>query len=212
MRPRGATALLPALAAALALAAAAAAQRPSASFDAPARVLALGQTGRQVVVAVGATRRQCPHVELWRAGSSTRVRFRSTLPACRDLPSTGQGIPAVAVATTRVLWLTYTGGNLRDWTLWTATPTRRTPRRLRFVERDVDAPAPIVLGPGTAAGVPYAVDREVVYLGDDGRARFRTTLAAPVRALAAHAHGRDGVVVAALLADGSVVGLDRSGR
>ena len=123
------------------------------------------------------------------------------LPACRDVPSTGLGIPSVAVARERVLWISYTGGNKREWQLWTATATRRQPRQLRAVERDVEAPAPIVLGPGTVEGVPYAVDSEVVLLGENGRAIFRPTVASPVRAIAAGV-GPGGIRVAALLVNG----------
>jgi hypothetical protein len=185
--------------------------RPTEVYSAPGRVLAVGLTGRHVAFGVGTTRGQCPHVELWLTEERTTLFFRSTLRGCKDGPSTGFGLPTVAVARERVLWLTYIGGNLRDWQLWTGTPTRRTPRLVRFVERDVDAPAPIVLGPGTREGIPYAVDGDVVYLGDDGRALFRWTSPLPVRALAAGA-GPGRWREAALQHDGTVVVLDRAGR
>lgn len=181
------------------------------SLAAPGRMLTLALTGRHVAFAVGTTRTQCPQVQLWLTESNTRHRFPWRLAGCKEGPSTGFGIPSVAVAKTRIIWLAYIGGNLRDWMLWTATPTRKKARQLRFVERDVDAPAPIVLGPGTAEGVPFAVDNEIVYLGDDGRAIFKATVGSPVRALAAGA-GPAGLKIAALLANGSVVGLDRAGR
>ena len=180
------------------------------SLVAPGRVLTLGLTTRHVTFGVGATTKGCPRVQLWLAENGTRVRFPWTLRGCKEGPSTGFGLPSVAVARTRVVWLSYIGGNLRDWQLWTATPTRRTARLLQFVERDVDAPAPIVLGPGTPEGVPYAVDRQVTYLGEDGRAIFKATLDAPVRAVAG-GRGPKGVRVAALVGD-SVVGLDRDGE
>jgi hypothetical protein len=181
------------------------------SLVVPGRVLALGLTGRHVALAVGATRTQCPQVRLWLTESNVRLRYPWRLGGCKEGPSTGFGVPSVAVARTRLVWLSYIGGNLRDWQLWTATPTRRTARQLRFVERDVDAPAPIVLGPGTPEGIPYAVDREVTYLGDEGRAIFKTMLDAPVRAVAG-GRGPKGVRVAALLGDSVVVGLDRDGQ
>ena len=181
------------------------------SLVAPGSVLTLGLTTRHVAFGVGATTKRCPRVQLWLAESGTQVRFPWTLRGCNEGPSTGFGLPSVAVARTRVVWLSYTGGNLRDWQLWMATPTRRTARLLQFVERDVDAPAPIVLGPGTPEGVPYAVDRQVTYLGDDGRAIFEATLDAPVRAVAG-GRGPKGVRVAALLGDNVVVGLDRDGE
>jgi hypothetical protein len=175
-----------------------------------AAVSTLALTGRHAAFAVDAAAPVCPHVDLWLADTGSRVRFASTLPACAEVTSTGQGIASVGLARTRVLWISYGGGNIREWSLWTATPTRRAPRQLRFVARDVDARAPIVLGPGTAEGVPYAVDRQVVYLGEDGRRIFTTTVTSPVRAIAAGQGGR--VRVAALLADGSHVGFDRTGR
>jgi hypothetical protein len=182
------------------------------SLGAPGRVLTLALTGRHVAFAVDATRKQCPQVQLWLVESDTRVRFPWRLRGCKEGPSTGFGVQSVAVANTRIVWLSYIGGNLRDWQLWTATPTRRSARQLRFVERDVDAVAPIVLGPGTPEGVPYAVDRELVYLDETGQAIFRVTLPAPARALAARARGHSGVAVAVLLANGRILGLDRSGR
>jgi hypothetical protein len=74
----------------------------------------------------------------------------------------------------------------------------------------VDDPAPIVLGPGTTLGIPYAVGSDVTFLGDNGAAIFKSTLPAPVRLIAAGpATGTRRV--AALLADGSVVTLSPTG-
>jgi hypothetical protein len=180
------------------------------SASLPVRDLALAGSSVAYVADAGPTRLRCARIGLWYPVSGQRYSFDAK-EQCLELASTGQGVWDVAVAKTRVLWISYAGGNIREWTLWTATTTRRTPRRLRFVARDVDAPAPVVLGPGTAEGVPYAVDRQIVYLGDDGKAIFRTTVDSPVRLLVADARGRSGVVVLAALANGRVVGLDRSG-
>jgi hypothetical protein len=170
----------------------------------------LALTGRSVAYVADAPERlDCGRIGFW--DTATRTSFTvDAKEQCAEQASTGQGIWDVSVATHRLLWLTYAGGNFREWSLWTATPTRRTPRRLRFVARDVDAPPPIVVGPGTAEGVPYAVDREVVYLGDNGKAIFKTTLDAPVRAVAS-GRGPRGIRVAALLGDSVVVGLDSRG-
>lgn len=191
----------------------AAALTPTRSIATTLPVQDLALTGRSVAFVADAppARLQCARIGLWSPTRNQRWSFDSR-ELCQDLASTGQGVWDVAVATRRLLWLTYTGGNFREWFLWTATTSRKAPRQLRFVSRDVDAPAPIVIGPGTPEGIPYAVDREVVYLGDDGRAIFKTTVASPVRALAADLHGRFGVTVAALLSSGRVVGLDRSGQ
>ena len=55
----------------------------------------------------------------------------------------------------RVYWLTYGGGNIREYDLWTATPTRTSPRRLAEASSDVDSGAsPLVLGAGHARRRP----------------------------------------------------------
>lgn len=175
----------------------------------PVQRLAL--TGRSVAYVADAPQEtlRCARIGLWNVATGRRFAWDAK-EQCLDLASTGQGVWDVSVATNRLLWITYAGGNIREWTLWTATTTRRTPRKLRFVARDVDAPAPVLIGPGTAEGIPYAVDRQIVYLGDDGRPIFRTTVESPVRQIAAGSGGR--LRVAALLADGTVLGLDEAGN
>jgi hypothetical protein len=176
----------------------------------PAPVVGIALTRGNVAFAVGPSKGDCDHAALWLQATKV-IRFgqKSPLP-CAQSTSTGQGIWDIAVARSRVIWLSYTGGNLRDWQLWTATPTKRTPKQLRFVERDVAAPPPIVVGPGTAHGVPFAVDAQVVYLGENGAPVFKTTLAAPVRLLAA-GNGPNGIRVVAALSSGAVVALDATG-
>ena len=185
--------------------------RPDRAFSTDAKVLALALAGRSVVAAVDETRTRCPRVELWQASSNARHRFRSTIPDCKWGPSTGVGLTSVAVAGTRVFWITYGGGNTREWSLWMGT-TSSPPKRLRLVRRAADSrEPPLVLGPGTVRGVPYAVGNEVVYVGANGKRVFTTTVRAPVRALAA-GPGPEGIVVAVLLAEGWVVALDEAGH
>jgi len=120
--------------------------------------------------------------------------------------STGTAIAAVSAAGPRVVWLHYTGGNIREWSLFTATVVSPRPRRLSFVARSADAPAPIVLGEGDSrAGglLPYAVDRRVVVLRADGTRSFSWT--APERVTAV---GVRGTVLAVALADGRIVARD----
>jgi hypothetical protein len=152
----------------------------------------------------------CGQVGLWTPVPGRRSTFRPYLVDCTQGASTGEGFWDVSVATRRVLWIEYVGGNFRDWFLVTASASRRTPVRLLHVNRDVDAPPPLVLGPGTAAGIPYARDDTVVYFGEKGTPIFTRSLAGPVRALAAGI-GPGGLRVAALLRDGSIVGLDARG-
>src|SRR5262249_47154087 len=107
-------------------------------------------------------------------------------------------------------WVSFAGGNLTDWQLWTATTTRKTPRRLAFVERDTtDAPA-IVVGDGTPYAVPYAVQSEITLLGDNGAPVFRTHASSEVRQITGGG-GRYGWRAAALLAGGDASVLDAGG-
>lgn len=185
-----------------------AAVTPGRTLTEAAPVVALGATHRHVAWATQADAGRCT-VRMWIPWRKDLYTYKPGLD-CREETSTGTGIAAVALASKRVLWLAYTGGNTREWLLFTATPTRRQPKQLRFESADVDGPAPIVLGQGTSAGVPYAVGRELVYLGENGSAIFKRTLAAPIRSVTA-GDGPGNVVVAALLADGQVVALTASG-
>ena len=97
-----------------------------------------------------------------------------------------------------------------DWELWTATTTRKTPKRLRFVERDTSDPPPIVVGTGTERAIPYAVETEITLLGENGSAIFRTHAPSEVQAITSGS-GPRGWRVAALLASGDVVVLNDAG-
>ena len=137
----------------------------------PGRVLGLARSGSNVAFLSGPYRGHCgPHVELWDLVTRDVHRLgRHTDDFCSEGASTGSGITDIAVANDRVLWLAYTGGNLRDWILYTATPTRPTERQLEFKEVDVDAPPPIVLGTGSEWVLPYAVGSTVKVLSFNGR-------------------------------------------
>jgi hypothetical protein len=190
--------------------AAAAVNLPGRSYVRPAAVSELALTHASIAFAVGATARDCDHVELWNPDVRGTWRFGRPRP-CGDVPSTGAGISDVAVATSRVVWLEFAGGNIRDWQLKTATITRKSPRLLRFVSRDVDAAPPIVLGEGARDGIPYAVEDEVTFLGDNGARIFRVTAPAKVAALAAGPPSGP-ARIAVLLESGPVVLLDGAGR
>jgi hypothetical protein len=197
--------------AAVSAAGATAAPNPSRSIVASVPVRDLALTGRSVAYVTDARpdELRCARVGLWNPATNRRYVFDAK-EQCRELTSTGQGVWDVAVATNRLLWITYGGGNIREWTLWTATTTRRSTRQLRFVARDVDSAPPIVIGPGFHDRVPYAVNREVVLLGDDGRAIFKTTVPSPVR-LIATGPGPPGCIVAVFVASGALLCLDRAG-
>ena len=193
---------------------AAAVLTPGRTVANPSTISALGVTGKSVVYAVRerGDRRHCAYVVLW--DTATRGLWRlgeGTTRVCTEGPSTGSGISQVATSGRRVFWVTYAGGNFRDETLWTATPGRRTPRRLAHATSEVDAGArPIVLGAGTRDGVAYSTGRTVTFVADDGARRFHVTLAAEVRLLSAGA-GPGAARVVAALADGAVVTLSRTG-
>ncbi|HEV8251365.1 MAG TPA: hypothetical protein VGQ15_15450 [Gaiellaceae bacterium] len=178
---------------------------PTAAADsrivAPGPVTALAFDGSRLAYASGRSNGDCDRVRIWNPRTG-RVAKLGRTTACVET-STGTGIAALSIAGPRVLWLHYTGGNTREWSLFTATASAPRPRRLRFVARDVDAGAPIVLGEGDSQGgvvLPYAVDRRVVALRADGTRIFAWT--APERVTALGARGR---MLAVALAGGRIV-------
>jgi outer membrane protein assembly factor BamB len=159
------------------------------SVSAPAPVSAVAFDGHRVAFSVGFSRDDCDRVRLWNLSTRGVSKLGRRTSCVRT--STGTAVAAVSQAGTRALWLHFTGGNIREWTLWTATGTRPTPRRLAFVARDVDAPPPIVLGDGNGSRLgdmlPYAIDRTVTVLRANGARRFAWTAPARVVALDARA-------------------------
>jgi hypothetical protein len=189
------------LVAALALAVLVPAAAAGSRIVAPGPVSALAFDGARVAFASGRSPGDCDRVRIWSPRTGAVVRVGRSTPCVTT--STGTGIAALSLAGSRVLWLHYTGGNIREWSLFTATVGAPRPRRLAFAARDVDAPAPIVVGEGDSrAGglLPYAVDREVIALRADGTRMF--SWAAPARVTALGARGQ---VLAVGLADGSIV-------
>jgi hypothetical protein len=171
-------------------------------------ITALSLTHASIAFAVGRTKTDCDHVELWNPDTHGTWRFGRKRP-CGDLPLLF-GIGPIGVASNRVVWVSFAGGNLTDWQLWTATTTSKTPRRLAFVERDTtDAPA-MVVGDGTPESVPYAVRTEITLLGENGAVVFRTHSSSEVRRITSGI-GPYGWRVAALLATGEVSVLDGGG-
>lgn len=177
-----------------------------------APVTALSVTGRSVAYAVGRTKADCGSVRLWDTGTRGLWTFGNrTIVGCAENPSGGYGISSVATGGRRIFWLTHIGGNITDYQLWTATPTRPTSRRLAFASSDTDGPAAIVLGNGSDDGVPYAVGGTVTLVSDGGARVFRADLGSPVQLLAAGT-GPGQARIAAALADGRVVTLSRTGQ
>jgi hypothetical protein len=204
------------LLAATAVAGAQGVTKPGQTRTEEAQIVALSVTGRSVTYAVAdnASKSDCAHAYVWRTagGATGKWRFgKATNEPCVEGLSTGDGISAVAMSAERSLWIQYAGGNLRDWQLFTATSTKTKPRQLAFVEQDVDLPSPIVVGQGMQAGVPYAVDAKLTFLGDNGAALFKWTAPATVKLLASGL-GPKGSEVAAFLSNGELDLLSHSGQ
>jgi hypothetical protein len=211
IRPMGR--LLPALlvASLVVPAPAAAVLTPGRTVTNAAPVSAVSVTGRSVVFAVGRTTRGCGSVRLWDTASRGLWTFgERTIQGCEEGPSGGFGIGQVAASGRRVFWVTNIGGNFTDYQLWTATPTRRSPRRLAFATAESGGPPAIVIGPGNSEGVAYAVGGVVTYVGATGARLFRTSFDSPVRLITAgRTYGSGRVLVS--LADGRVVLLSGAG-
>jgi hypothetical protein len=120
--------------------------------------------------------------------------------------STGSGVAAVEATGGRALWLTYTGGNIREWSLWTKG-LRTKAKRIAFLSADVDGPAPLVLGRAWLGSLPYATGRTIVVLATNGSRQLTFTAGDRVLAVSAHSAG-----YAAVLADGHVLTLSPQGR
>ena len=184
---------------------------PGRTVTNAAPVTALSVTHRSVVYAVGRTKTACGQVRLWDTGTRNLWSFgERTILACEENPSGGFGIAQVSTTGRRAFWVTNIGGNITDYQLWTATPTRRAPLRLAFASSETGGPPAIVLGAGTDEGVPYAVGDTITYVSASGARLFRTTVGSPVRLLTS---GRvvGAARVLAALADGRVVVLSKSG-
>jgi hypothetical protein len=165
-------------------------------------VSAVGVAGNEVGYA-DEYRRGCHEVRRWDVATRGDVRIASH---CFVSTSTGSGIAAVSVTEGRELWLTYIGGNIREWSLWTKRGAARA-KRIAFKAADVDGPAPIVLGRAWDGSLPYAVGRTIVVLSPNGSRKFSLDAPEAVSALSAHSHG-----YAAVLADGSVLAISLTGR
>ncbi|MGN6796541.1 MAG: hypothetical protein ACTHKS_00165 [Gaiellaceae bacterium] len=146
---------------------------------------------------IGWTHSTCEGAVLWLPGLRQRWLFRVPGPCPRT--STGRGVSAVAVSDQRVVFLSYVGGNTREWRLWTATPTAKLPRLLRTASADADAAPPILLGNGSETGIPYAVGRDVVVLASDGHRVLSWRAPTDIVSLSLHSGW-----LAATLADGTV--------
>ena len=148
-------------------------------------------------------KRGCDEVRLWNVATRSDRRLASH---CFVSTSTGSGVAGVIATQGRALWLTYTGGNIRDWSLWTKGGLAKA-KRLAFLSADVDGPPPVILGSVWEGSLPYATGRTIVVLAPNGSRRFSFTAADRVVYLSAHSRG-----YAAVLENGSVLTFSAAGR
>ncbi|MGB2952523.1 MAG: hypothetical protein WBB74_03915 [Gaiellaceae bacterium] len=175
-----------------------------------APLIGLAANGTRVAVALGSRPGDCAHVLIWSRLGHRLERLGRAAP-CGPVTSTGRGLVGPSIAGPRALWITYVGGNIREWSLWTASVGHAKPRLLRFVPRNVESTPPLVLGVGDASKggfiLPYALDDTVYSLQPDGRLGFSWQAPERVIALAA----RNGELAVAL-ASGPVVILGAAGQ
>lgn len=148
-------------------------------------------------------KRRCHEIRLWDPTSGADRRLASH---CFVSTSTGSGVAGVIASEGRALWLTYIGGNFREWSLWTKAG-RAKAKRIAFLTADVDAAPPVILGRGWEGSLPYATGSKIVVLAPNGSRRFTLTASAPVISLSAHSRG-----YAAVLASGNVLTISLAGK
>ena len=145
---------------------------------------------------------RCHEIRLWDVADRGDRRLATH---CFASTSTGSGVAGVAATGGRALWLTFTGGNTREWSLWTKGGAKA--KRIQFLTADVDGPPPVVLGEAWEGSLPYSVGRTVIVLAPNGSRRFTLTAPDRVVALSAHTGG-----YAAVLANGHVITISLQGR
>ena len=150
-----------------------------------------------------AYRQGCHEVRLWNVATRADRRLASH---CFVSTSTGSGVAGVIASGGRGLWLTYTGGNIRDWSLWTKAGNGPL-KRIALLSADVDGPAPVILGSAWEGSLPYATGRTIVVLAPNGSRRFSLTASNRVVSLSAHSRG-----YAAVLESGSVLTISPAGK
>lgn len=161
-------------------------------------ITSVDTTEGALAAGVSWTPQACEGVVLWVPWQFARYTLR--LPRPCPAVSTGRGVSSVGLAGSRVVFVSYVGGNTREWRLWTVTPTARRPRLLRTVSTDAGDPSPILVGNGGQGGIPYAVGREVFVLTAQGARELQWQAPADVVSLSENA-GAVGVA----LANGHVV-------
>ena len=145
--------------------------------DAP--VVGIAAAGSLVAATLDQGAAECWHSELWNAATNKPTHFGKKV-AC----AAPGGIRGPSIVGQRALWATNLGGNLRDWTVWTATPTSPVPKALAKVGSvDASDPDPVVIGGAGAGIVAYAVGAAVTALHSNGSTAWKLTAPATVTML-----------------------------
>lgn len=143
------------LLAAVVLAAPAAARLTS--VRAPANVTVLSAEGTRAYFLSAAASGGCGAVRAW-STKWTLARLGGKV-VCGPRTSTGRGAYGLSVSNGVPMWVTYTGGNIREHAVW------RGGRRVAFLSHEVDSPSPLLVGERGA----YAIGTRVTVFGKTGR-------------------------------------------
>jgi hypothetical protein len=114
-----------------------AAARVDPVVKAPATVTVLAGEGKKVALLAAGANGGCGAVRTWTPPS---IVSRPVKVVCGPRTSTGRGAYGLSLSGGVPVWVTYTGGNIREHTVW------RGGRRVAFVSHDVDSPSPLLVG------------------------------------------------------------------
>jgi hypothetical protein len=134
-----------------------AAARVGPGVRAPANVTVLVAEGGRAAFLAAAANGGCGAVRTWTPPA--RITRTPSKVACGPRTSTGRGSYGLSGSNGVPLWVTYTGGNIREHTVW------RGGRRVGFISHDVDSSSPLLVGERGA----YAVGTTVTVFGKTGR-------------------------------------------
>lgn len=172
-------------------------------------IVAVAVAGSVVSAAVEEGAVECRHAEIWNAAANKATHLGKKAPC--DAPG---GIRGPAIVGNRAVWATNVGGNLRDWTVWTATTTSPAPKALAKVNGvDASDPDPVVIGTAGDGLVAYAVGTAVTAIRANGSTAWKWTAPTTVTLVGsgdADPQGKDLTHVGT--ADGKAAGIDASGK
>ncbi len=142
-----------------------------------ASILGVAAAGTFVAATLDESTTDCFHAELWNTASNKVTRFGKKV-----ICQAPGGIRGPSLVGNRLVWATNVGGNLRDWTVWTATTTSPVPKALATVLGvDSSAPDPVVIGRAGAGIIAYAVGTKVTALRANGSTAWKQIAPSPVR-------------------------------